>query len=79
MEIRSCSGVWDTIKDTCSGTITTWLSTGDGLTGSAVLPIPLAVGAAVELAAYPTKNGMTTTVSAAVDRTAIRPAITNHA
>lgn len=76
VEIRSCDGVWDTTKDTCSGTITTLLSTGDGLSGSAQVPIALTVGAAVELAAYPTKNGMQTTISASVSRSSLRGATT---
>ena len=76
VEIRSCSGVWDVVKDTCTGVITTLLTTSDGASGAATVPIPLLVGEAVQLAAYPTKNGMTTAVSASVDRTAIRAPVT---
>ena len=79
VEIRTCSGVWDTTRDTCSGVITTVLATADGQSGSALVQIPLAVGAAVELAAYPTKNGMATTISTSVDRAAIRPLLVLHA
>ena len=73
VEIRTCSGVWDTTRDTCSGVITTVLTTADGQSGSALVHLPLAINASVQLAAYPTKNGMATTVSTSVDRTAIRP------
>ena len=75
VEIRACTGAWDTTRDTCSGTIVVLLSTPDGQAGAALVPMPLAVGAGVELAAYPTKNGMTTTISASVDRTSIRAAL----
>lgn len=78
VEIRACTGVWDITKDTCSGTIVVLLSTPDGQANAASVPIPLAVGAAVELAAYPTKNGMTTTISASVDRTSIRAPLIHH-
>ena len=78
VEIRSCSGVWDVVKDTCTGVVTTLLTTSDGASSAATVPIPLLVGEAVQLAAYPTKNGMTTAVSASVDRTAIRAPVTTH-
>ena len=78
VEIRACTGIWDTTKDTCSGTIVPLLSTPDGQANAASVAIPLLVGAAVELAAYPTKNGMTTTISASVDRTSIRAALIHH-
>lgn len=78
VEIRSCSGIWDTTRDTCTGVITTLLTTSDGASSAATVPIPLLVGEAVQLAAYPTKNGMTTAVSASVDRTAIRPPLSSH-
>lgn len=78
VEIRTCSGVWDTTRDTCSGVIATVLTTSDGATGTATVPIALLVGEAVQLAAYPTKNGMATAVSASVDRTAIRPRTVSH-
>ena len=72
VEIRACTGTWDVVRDTCSGTIVVLLSTADGQTNSAVAAIPLPVGGAVQLAAYPTKNGMTTTISASVNRSSVR-------
>lgn len=79
VEIQYCNGVWDVTKDTCSGTITVLLSTGDGLSGSASVALPIAVGGAVELAAHPTKNGMATTISSSVSRSSVRAARTNNA
>ena len=79
VEIQWCSGVWDTTRDTCSGTITVLLSTGDGLTSSALVALPIAVGSSIELAAHPTKNGMATTISTSVARTSIRGARTSNA
>ena len=79
VEIRRCDGTWDTAKDTCSGTISTLLTTNDGQSGSVVVPIPIPVGAAVQLAAYPTKNGMATAISAYADRSAVRAARTSNA
>ena len=78
VEIRACSGVWDIVRDTCTGTITTLLATSDGASGSVFVALPLTVGAAVQLAAYPTKNGMSTAVSTSVDRAAIRSPIVGH-
>lgn len=79
VEIRACTGSWDVTRDTCSGTILVLLSTPDGQSNSAVVAIGLAVGAAIELAAYPTKNGMATAISASVQRSSIRPPRTLHA
>lgn len=79
VEIRSCSGAWDVTKDTCSGTITTLLATNDGQANSVVIAIPLPVGAAIQLAAYPTKNGMATSISAYAERSGVRAARTSNA
>lgn len=79
VEIQYCSGVWDPTKDTCSGTISVLLSTGDGLSGSATVALPIAVGSSIELAAHPTKNGMATTISTIVSRANIRAARTHNA
>ena len=79
VEIHYCSGTWDVMKDLCSGTLTVLLSTGDGLSGSALVPIAIPVGGSIELAAHPTKNGMATTISASVSRANIRAARTSHA
>ena len=79
VEIHYCSGTWDVMKDLCSGTLTVLLSTGDGLSGSALVPIAIPVGGSIELAAHPTKNGMATTISANVSRANIRAARTSHA
>lgn len=73
VEIRACSGVWDVTRDTCSGVITTLLSTGDGQSGSVTAQISIPSGEAIQLAAFPTRNGMSTSVSTSVDRSAIRP------
>lgn len=78
VEIQQCSGIWDVTKDTCSGAITVLLSTGDGLSGSASVSLPIPVGGAVEFAAHPTRNGMATTISASVSRLGIRAAHTLH-
>lgn len=79
VEIHYCSGTWDPTKDTCSGTITVLLSTGDGLTSSAPVALPIPVGGSLELAAHPTKNGMATTISTSVGRSNIRVARTSNA